>query len=90
MILATTTYDDYDRFMDVFSTAGAAKRAEHGCNGAQVYRDPNQDDRVWVVFDWDEQGWANFVTDPEVPGIMQNAGHTSKPTLAAFDTGLHA
>jgi hypothetical protein len=26
---------------------------------ADVYRDPNEDNRMWVVFDWDEQGWAD-------------------------------
>ena len=43
-----------------------------------MYRDPGQADRVWVVFDWDERGWQSFVSDPEVPPIMKEAGHTSK------------
>ena len=30
---------------------------------------------VWVLFDWDESGWQNFVSDPEVPAILQEAGH---------------
>ena len=29
---------------------------------------------MWVVFDWDEQGWQSFVSDPEVPPIMKEAG----------------
>ena len=56
MILATTTVEDFDRFMKVFSNEGAEKRKEHGSKGAMIFRDPNQEDRVWVVFDWDEQG----------------------------------
>jgi hypothetical protein len=32
-----------------------------------------------VVFDWDEQGWQSFVSGPEVPPIMKDAGHKSKP-----------
>ena len=79
MILKTTTFEDYDRFMKVFSTAGAEKRRQHGSKGAHIFRDPNEDDRVWVIFDWDEEGWQAFVSDPEVPPIMQSAGHKGKP-----------
>lgn len=84
MLLATTQIEDYDRFIDVFSTDGATKRAEHGCQGAQVYRDPSEGDRVWVIFDWDEKGWASFVSDPAVPAIMQRAGHIGVPQAAVF------
>ena len=48
MLLATTQVEDFDRFMDVFSTAGAEKRKEHGSKGAIVFRDPSEADRVWV------------------------------------------
>ena len=33
MILATTTVEDYDRFVDIFSTKGAEKRKQHGSKG---------------------------------------------------------
>jgi hypothetical protein len=79
MLLATTTVADFDQFMKVFSNGGAEKRKQHGSKGAMVYRDPNQADRVWVIFDWDEAGWKSFVSDPEVPPVLKNAGHTSKP-----------
>ena len=39
---------------------------------------------MWVIFDWDEQGWQSFVSDPEVPPIMKEAGHKGKPQAAAF------
>ncbi len=67
MLLATTQVEDVDRFMEVFSTSGAEKRKEHGSKGAVVFRDPSESDRVWVIFDWDEQGWQSFVSDPDVP-----------------------
>ena len=57
MFLATTTVEDYDRFLNVFSTKGAEKRAQHGSKGATVFRDPNEDDRVWVLFDWDRRAF---------------------------------
>ena len=67
MILATTTVEDYDRFVEIFSTKGAEKRKQHGSKGSSVFRDPNESDRVWVLFDWDAEGWQNFISDPEVP-----------------------
>jgi hypothetical protein len=68
MILATTKVEDVDRFLEVFSTKGAEKRGQHGSKGSTVFRDPNEDNRVWVLFDWDGEGWRSFVSDPDVPG----------------------
>ena len=57
MILATTKVEDVDRFLEVFSTAGAEKRAQHGSKGSTVFRDPNEEARIWALFDWDADGW---------------------------------
>jgi hypothetical protein len=84
VLLATTQIEELDRFLEIFSTKGADKRKEHGSKGALVFRDPAEDDRVWVLFDWDEEGWASFVSDPAVPPILQEAGHKGKPQAAAF------
>jgi hypothetical protein len=84
MLLATTQFEDLDRFLEVFSTDGAEKRRQYGSKGAVVFRDPSEDDRVWVIFDWDADGWQSFVSDPEVPAIMQRAGHKGRPEAAAF------
>ena len=81
MILATTTIEDFDRFVEIYSTAGAEKRKQHGSKGALVFRDPNEDDRVWVIFDWDLAGWKSFATDPEVGPILKEAGHKSPPQV---------
>ena len=56
MILATTTVENVDRFLDVFGTKGADKRALHGSKGSTVFRDPTEENRVWALFDWDEAG----------------------------------
>jgi hypothetical protein len=82
VLLATTKVEDLDRFMKVFTAAGAEKRGQHGSKGAVVFRDPNEADRVWAVFDWDEQGWQSFVSDPEVPAVLKDAGHKSRPQAA--------
>lgn len=84
MILSTVQIEDFDRFLSAFSTQGAAKRKQHGCKGSHVFRDPNDDDRVWVVFDWDEEGYNNLLSDPEVPAIFQAAGLKGKPEIAEF------
>ena len=84
MLLATTKVEDLDRFLKVFSTKGADKRKQHGSKGSVVFRDPNEDDRVWVIFDWDAEGWKSFVTDPEVPPILKEAGHVGKPQAATL------
>ena len=82
MILATTTVEDVDRFLEVFGTKGADKRALHGSKGATVFRDPTETNRVWALFEWDEAGWGKFVSDPEVPPILKEAGHLGKPESA--------
>src|SRR6476619_816191 len=84
MILATTKVKDLDHFLEVFGTKGADKRGSHGSQGSAVYRDPIEEDRVWAVFDWDDDGWTAFATDPETPGIMQEAGHLGRPSLGQF------
>jgi hypothetical protein len=90
MLLATTRVDDVDRFLDVFGTKGAEKREEHGSKGSTVFLDPSDDHRVWAIFDWDEQGWASFVSDPAVPPILQEAGHQGKPQAGRYLGTYHA
>ena len=84
MMLATTKVENVDRFLSIFSTKGADKRKQHGSKGAMVFRDPTEVDRVWVVFDWDEAGFKNFVSDPAVPAILEEAGHKGKPQAAVL------
>ena len=84
MILATTTVKNVDQFLKVFGKKGAEKRGIHGSKGSTVFRDPNEKNRVWALFDWDEDGWTSFVSDPEVPPILKSAGHVTKPESAAL------
>ena len=90
MILATTQFAEFDRFWSVFTTAGAEKRAQHGCKGAVVFRDDAEPDRVWVVFDWDDAGWKSFASDPSVPPVMKEAGHLAKPYTLHFHGAVEA
>jgi hypothetical protein len=82
MILSTVKIEDFDRFWNTFSTKGAEKRKQHGSKGAQVFRDPTDADRIWVAFDWDAEGYKNFLSDPDMPAIFQEAGLQGKPETA--------
>jgi hypothetical protein len=90
MVLATVKVEDFDRFLKVFSTKGAEKRKKHGSKGSVVFRDPVENDRVWVVFDWDEKGWQSFASDPEVPAIQKEAGAKERPQAAKFASKYYA
>ena len=70
-----------DRVVRRVEPVGAPLRST-GPRGAIVFRDPNEDDRVWVLFDWDAEGWQSFVSDPEVLAIFQEAGSKGKPQAA--------
>jgi hypothetical protein len=90
MVLATAKVEDYDGFLAIFSTKGYEKRKQHGSKGSTVFRDPSEDDRIWAVFDWDAEGWQNFVSDPDVPGIFQEAGLKGIPQTAEIGPQLDA
>jgi hypothetical protein len=82
MVLSTVKVEDFDRFWKTFSTMGAEKRKQHGSKGSHVFRDPNEDDRVWVVFDWDVEGYKKLMSDPDLPAIFQEAGLKGRPEMA--------
>jgi hypothetical protein len=82
MVLSTVKVEDFDRFWNTFSTKGAEKRKQHGSKGSHVFRDPNDGDRLLVVFDWDEEGYKSLMSDPELPAIFQEAGLQGRPEMA--------
>lgn len=90
MILATTKVEDFDQFLKVFSTKGAEKRKQHGSKGSTLFRDPNDANRIWVIFDWDDESYQRFLSDPEVPAILKDAGLLEKPVLAKPGGKYHA
>ena len=78
-VIAQTTFEDYDRFFETFSTRGLKKRREHGCSGVRILRDVDDPNRVVNVFDWDRADLERFLEDPEVPEIMAAAGLRERP-----------
>ena len=82
MVVATSKVEDIDRFLEVFTTKGAEKRKEHGSGGSHVFRDPNDDKRVWLVFDWDDEGFQSLLSDPDMPKIFEAGGLEGRPQKA--------
>ena len=88
MFLGTTKVEDFDRWWSVFSTTSLEKRKQHGCKGSHTFRDPNEEGRVWVLFDWDAEGWQSFVSDPrsrrsfKKPGTQR--GHRLRSSPASW------
>jgi len=76
MLLATTQVEDVDRLHGGSSRLVQRRSARSTARrrGAFVFRDPSESDRVWGIFDWDEQGWQSFVSDPDVRPILAAAG----------------
>src|SRR5258707_12953987 len=72
MILVTTTVENVDRFLDVFGTKGADKRALYGSRGSTVFRDPTEENRVWGLLDWDEAGGAGVASHPELRRVVKS------------------
>jgi hypothetical protein len=82
MVLSTAKIEDFDRFWNTFSTKGAEKRKQYGSKGSRVFRDPSDDTRIWVVFDWDEDSFREFLSDPDIPAIFEESGLQGRPQTA--------
>ena len=82
MIVTIAKVADFDQFLKTFSTKGVEKRKEHGCNGSQVFRDPEDPSRVWVFFDWKIEDYERFLSDPEIPAIAQELALWEPPVKA--------
>jgi hypothetical protein len=82
MVLSTVKIEDFDRFWDTFSTKGAEKRRQHGSKGSHVFRDPNDDKRIWVLIDFDDESYESLVSDPDMPALFQEAGLEGRPEKA--------
>jgi hypothetical protein len=43
-----------------------------------------------VIFDWDADGFQSFASDPDVPPILQEAGHKGRPQVAELSARYDA
>ena len=88
--LSTLRIADAPRFLDVFSTAGLAKRRAHGSKGAASFI--GDGDTAHVLIDWPDAASFNaFRGDPEVGLTMKSGGALDKPTFTILQrTGTFA
>jgi hypothetical protein len=61
-------------------------RAEYGCTGQQVYRDPADANDLFITHDFPSVDQATgFASDPRLATAMQSAGVTSVPRIEIFE-----
>ena len=89
-VLAKVSVEDFDRFWDVFSSRGADHRAAFGSRGAQVFRHGDNENEIWVLFDWDHDAYLRFLSDSTSKEIMGAAGLLGPPeSQLLHDVGQH-
>lgn len=73
-----------DRFLEVFSTRGAAIRQRHGSRRAEVFHMIDEPaERVRVLLDWaDRESFECFRADPQAKDAMRDGGAQAAPTFA--------
>jgi quinol monooxygenase YgiN len=77
--IARVRIEDLDKFLAVFGTRGAAKRAEYDCRGVKVHQDADDPHALVNVFDWDRADVERFMADPEVEDLMKAVGLEAPP-----------
>jgi hypothetical protein len=55
-----------------------------------VFRDPDDPNRVWVVFHWKIEDYEKFLSDPEIPAIARELALREPPVkvdpVAEYDS----
>lgn len=79
-VLGNVEIEDLQRFVGVFSTAGAEARGRHGNRGTQLYRVEGEGNRVVVLFEWESaEAFEGFLNDPTVRETMRSSGTVGPP-----------
>ena len=79
MFVTIAKVADFDQFLKSVSTIGVQKRKQHGCTGSHVFRDPDDPNRLWVVFHWKIGDSETFLPDPEIPAIARELALREPP-----------
>ena len=88
MILTTAKVEDVERFLSYLQTKGADKRKQYGSGGSACLPRPNDDTRVWVVFDSDEEGYGKLLSGvPDMPAVFQRPDFRGDLGGGAFARG---
>jgi len=79
VFLATVKVEDFDKFLETFSTKGVEKRKEFGSKGSRLHQDPEDPNRVWIIFDWDVDGLNSLKASPDAAELFKSAGLKGPP-----------
>lgn len=44
-----------------------------------MFRDPDDRNRLWVLFDWDQDDYEQFLADPTVPDVARQLALAEPP-----------
>ena len=90
MILATTTVEDVDRFLKVFGTKGADKRALHGSKRLRLMFRDHREKLMWL-FEWDGRGGRPTLCSIFFSGVADSEGsrRPRQAGMAALLGGEH-
>ena len=84
-VLGNVEIEDLQRFVGVFSTAGAEARGRHGNRGTHLYRVDGEENRVVVLFEWEsEEAFEGFLNDPTVRETMRSSGTVGPPEFTVL------
>lgn len=79
------TVADYAAWRPVYDSLDSL-RAEHGCTGQQVLRDPGDANDLFITHDFPSVQQATaFAHDPQLKAGMDKAGVTSAPRIEIFE-----
>ncbi|MGH3471946.1 MAG: hypothetical protein ACRDPG_07865 [Nocardioidaceae bacterium] len=79
------TVADYATWRPVYDSLNSL-RAEYGCTGQQVLRDPGNANDLFITHDFPSVEKATgFANDPQLKAGMDNAGVTSAPRIEIFE-----
>ena len=80
------TVADYAAWRAVYDSVDNV-RADHGCTGHRVLRDPDDANDVFITHEFPTVGDAQaFTQDPNFGAAMKNAGVTSAPRIEIFQS----
>jgi len=74
----------YARWRPVYDD-GEALRAQHGCTGARVMRDPSNESALFVLLEFPSvEAAQSFAGDPELASTMSESGVTGPPSIEFY------
>ena len=75
-----TTVADYDRWKPVFDEDAGDRRAA-GSNGGELFRDAEDPNVVYILFEWDLEQARQYGQSDSLAKKMQEAGVTGPPDI---------